>query len=302
MLSRYFKPAINYSSWADRFSSIWTFLLFLIIAAIVAWRHYLGPNVTCYTPSHFTPQMTQYAHDRCWSARQLTVYYPDHPVYEYTIVSHEGYTRKRESTRTLYQWLPLIIACQALFFRLPDIILRVGDSLLGYGSSKVVGLVRGYKNLRSIDRTALAREMANYLNEIFAARLIKPLGITALIIVLVKLLFFVNALTQLILLDGYMCHSNETSYGQHIVESIISRNYSNIDPSPSFPREFQCYVDLHRYIPKLNHTLHCLAPVNEFNEQVYFFIWIWLLIVCIAAGISLVVFIVKTFVPVFRER
>jgi hypothetical protein len=47
--------------------------------------------------------------------------------------------------------------------------------------------------------TALAREMANYLNEIFASRLIKPLGITALIIVLVKLLFFVNALTQLIL-------------------------------------------------------------------------------------------------------
>jgi hypothetical protein len=72
------------------------------------------------------------------------------------------YARKRESTRTLYQWLPLIIACQALFFRLPDIILRVSDSLLGYGSSKVVGLVRGYKNLRSIDRTALAREMANY--------------------------------------------------------------------------------------------------------------------------------------------
>jgi hypothetical protein len=62
--------------------------------------------------------------------------------------------------------------------------LRVSDSLLGYGSSKVVGLVRGYKNLRSIDRTALAREMANYLNEIFASRLIKPLGITALIIVL----------------------------------------------------------------------------------------------------------------------
>ncbi|XP_071155438.1 innexin unc-7-like [Mytilus edulis] len=307
MISKYFKPVINYSSWADRFSSIWTFLAFIIIALVAAWRHHVGPNVSCYLPyglryqPNFTSEMSKYIHDRCWSARQLTVYYPEHR-YEYAVVSDEYYNRRKDSRRTLYQWLPVIIACQALFFRLPDVLLRVFDSLFGYGSSKIVGLVRGYKSLSAIDRTALARELANYFNVIFASRTLKKIGILAVVIIFVKILFFANALTQLILLDGYLSPTNESSYGQHIVDGIISRNYSEIDPSPSFPREVYCYVNLHRFIPNLNHTLQCSVPVNEFNEQICFFMWVWLLVVCVAAALSLVVFIIKGFVPIFRER
>lgn len=302
MISKYFKPAVNYSSWADRFSSIWTFLLFLFIALVVVWRHFIGPNVSCFLPSTFTPQMAQYANDKCWSARQLRVYNRGHTLYEYYRLSDGGYDHQKDRTRTLYQWLPVIIACQALLFRLPDILLRIGDALLGFGSSKIVGLIGGYKTLSIRDRISLAREMANYFGNVFSVQPLKVVGVTAVLIAFVKLLFFVNAAVQLILLDGYLAPSHVTSYGYHVVDGISRRTYSAIEPSPAFPRQVYCYIDLNRYQPLLNYTLQCSVLVNDFNEQVCFFMWIWLLIVCIVAGASLIVYLIKAFIPRFRER
>jgi hypothetical protein len=60
----------------------------------------------------------------CWLDREIVVYdkFVDTDV---SYVRAENlYKDNPENKRTLYQWLPLIVAFQALFFRIPDVMLQ----------------------------------------------------------------------------------------------------------------------------------------------------------------------------------
>ena len=304
MFSGYFMPAINCSSWSDRFSGTWTFLLLLILAVITGIRHSIGPNATCWSPSPFTTSMTTYTETICWLARDILVddTFVDNDV-PY-IRAENLYKDKSENNRTLYQWLPLILVFQALFFRIPDIMLQVLESSFGFGCTNVSKMVKKYDTMASSDRTTLAKNLSQYLNQIFSSRPLKflPIGTVTLILVSVKLLIFINAVTQLSMLEGYLSPPNITSYGEFVVNSIISNNYTDIAVSPVFPRKIFCDMAIRQLSTLHSYTIVCLLPVNEFNEQVCFFIWIWLLVVCVASATSGVVFLLKSLIPTFRQR
>lgn len=304
MFSGYFMPAINCSSWSDRFSGTWTFLLLLVLAVITGIRHSIGPNATCWSPSPFTTSMTTYTNNICWLARELVVY--DELVDNDVPYLRDGnlYKHNQENKKTLYQWLPLILAFQALFFRIPDIVLQVLETSFGFGCSKVSNMVKKYDTMASSDRTTLAKNLSQYLNQAFRSRPLKflPIGIVTIILAFVKLLIFINAVTQLSMLGGYLSPPNITSYGEFVVNSIISNNYTDIAVSPVFPRKVFCDMAIRQLSTVQSYTIGCILPVNEFNEQVCFFIWIWLLVVCVASATSGVVFLVKSLIPTFRQR
>jgi hypothetical protein len=165
MFSGIFTQTINYSSWSDRFSSQWTFLFLLILAAITGLRHQIGTNAICWSPAEFTQQKTIYTDNICWLTREITQPNAD----DIPTVGIEKYidNEHQEWERTLYQWLPLILAFQALFFRIPDIILRILESLLGFGCSKISKMVNGYNTMTSSDKTILAQNLSQYLNQVF---------------------------------------------------------------------------------------------------------------------------------------
>ena len=214
MFSGYFMPAINCSSWSDRFSGTWTFLLLLILAVITGIRHSIGPNATCWSPSPFTTSMTTYTETICWLARDILVddTFVDNDV-PY-IRAENLYKDKSENNRTLYQWLPLILAFQALFFRIPDIMLQVLESSFGFGCSNVSKMVTKYDKMASSDRTTLAKNLSQYLNQTIRSRPLKflPIGTVTIILAFAKLFIFINAVTQLSTLEGYLSPPNITSH------------------------------------------------------------------------------------------
>lgn len=297
-------PAINCSSWSDRFSGTWTFLLLLVLAVITGIRHSIGPNATCWSPSSFTKSMTTYTDNICWLSREIIV---DDKFIDSDVPyvrAENPYEANPVKTRTLYQWLPLILAFQALFFRIPDIVLQVLESSFGFGSSKVSNMVTKYDTMASSDKITFAKNLSQYLNQTFKSRPLKflPIGTVTIILVFVKLLIFINAVTQLSLLEGYLSPPNITSYGEFVVNSIISNNYTDIAVSPVFPRKVLCDMAIRQLSTVQRFTMVCLLPVNEFNEQVCFFIWIWLLVVCVASATSGVIFLIKSLIPKFRQR
>jgi hypothetical protein len=147
-----------------------------------------------------------------------------------------------ENKRTLYQWLPLILAFQALFFRIPDIMLQVLESSFGFGCSNVSQMVKKYDKMASSDRTTLAKHLSQYLNQTIRSRPLKflPIGTVTIILVFVNFLIFINAVTQLSMLEGYLSPPNITSYGEFVVNSIISNNYTDIAVSHVFTRKIFC--------------------------------------------------------------
>jgi len=302
MFSVFFTQTINYSSWSDRFSSQWTFLFLLILAAITGLRHQMGLNAVCWSPAEFTQQMTIYTDNICWLTREITQPNSD----DIPTVGIDKYidNEHQEWERTLYQWLPLILAFQALFFRIPDIISRILESLLGFGCSKISKMVNGYNTMTSSDKTILAQNLSQYLNQVFKSRPLKfiPIGAVFIIIGFVKLLIFINAVTQLSILEGYLSPPNITSYGEFVVNSIVSNNYTDIAVSPVFPRKIMCNFVIRRLQNVQRYKVMCTMPVNEFNEQVCFIVWIWLLVVCVASATSGFLFLVKSLIPMFRQR
>lgn len=306
MICEYFRPTVNYNSWSDRFSSTWTCVLLLILSVVTAVRHYMGPNTICKAPDTFTRHTAEYIDETCWLSRQMMergiMNSPLNDAMPFVSRDHE--ILGEGATRTLYQWLPLILALQALLFRLPDIVLKICESSFGFGCQKLNGFVNGYNALSSADRKSHADEIAKYLNQIFSARPLKviPFGVITIIVAFVKLLFFINAVTQLAILEGYLSPENVTSYGQYALESITSRNYSQIAVSPVFPREVLCTVMFFTLQGGQKFSFQCLIPVNEFNEHVCLFVWIWLLVVCIAAGTSGILFLVRSLLPMIRQR
>ncbi|XP_063423859.1 innexin unc-9-like [Mytilus trossulus] len=311
MIFNFYKPTVNYGSWADRFSSTWTFLLLLILALLTVCRHYKGPNFICKTPPEFSRHLNDFTDESCWLSRQIL---PSESLLQGSlsgsgdlnmmVVMDDKDSANEDSRRTLYQWLPLILFLQALLFLLPDIILRICESSFGFGCQKLSKMIQDYRQYSADDRKYLAIEIGSYLHQEFSERLLRilPFGILTVLLAFVKLLFFVNAATQLIILEGYLSPQNVTSYGQYVFESIINTNYSTIAYSPVFPREVLCNRKFLQVSNVQSYMFQCLVPVNEFNEQICFFVWIWLLVVCIAAGTSGMLFLVKSLLPMVRQR
>ncbi|CAG2187874.1 inx [Mytilus edulis] len=306
MIFNFYKPTVNYGSWADRLSSTWTFLLLLILALLTVWRHYRGPNFICKTPIQFPRHWNDYTDESCWLSRQII---PSELLGQGSfsglvdILEVMDYkdSANEDGTRTLYQWLPLILFFQALLFLLPDIILRICESSFGFGCQKLSKMIQDYRQYSADDRKYFAIEIGSYLHQEFSERLLRvlPFGFLTVLLAFVKLLFFVNAATQLIILEGYLSPQNVTSYGHYVFESIINTNYSTIAYSPVFPREVLCDRKFIQVSNVQSYQFQCLVPVNEFNEQICFFVWIWLLVVCIAAGTSGMLFLVKSLLPMY---
>ncbi|CAG2232242.1 inx [Mytilus edulis] len=309
MIFNFYKPTVNYGSWADRLSSTWTFLLLLILALLTVWRHYRGPNFICKTPPEFPRHWNDFTDESCWLSRQIKtseLYGQGSSSDSVDIleVMDNKDSANEDGTRTLYQWLPLILFLQALLFLLPDIILRICESSFGFGCQKLTKMIQDYRQYSADDRKYFAIEIGSYLHQEFSERLLRvlPFGILTVLLAFVKLLFFVNAATQLIIIEGYLSPQNVTSYGHYVFESIINTNYSTIAYSPVFPREVLCNSKFILLSNVQSYMFQCLVPVNEFNEQICFFVWIWLLVVCIAAGTSGMFFLVKSLLPMVRQR
>lgn len=309
MLSTYFKPTINHGSWVDRFSSTWTFLLLFVLAGIVAIRHYLGPNVVCQMPPDIIASHTLYVQEHCWMAREIIdtsnyMYVRESLPVEFTYISRTTPDENEKNNRTLYQWLPLILVFQALLFRLPDIILRVCESTLGFGYEKINGMINMFTAHTAQERQTIAKGIGSYMYEVFGKRYLNfiPFGIITVSIALVKVLYFANAVAQLTILEEYLSPPNITSYGEYVFDSIINKNYSYIGYSPAFPRDILCNFDVILLTNVQRFTVQCVVPVNEFNEKICSFVWIWLLFVCVASGTSGVVFLLKSLLPMVRHR
>lgn len=301
MAFEYFKQKVTYNSFSDRLSSTWTFCLLIILALIAVLRQYIGPNAVC-IKKDFDPlrNNTKYIDQECWMARSYweTV---DHVYTEGTLYVENKV--KPEKTIALYQWLPLILVLQAMLFRFPDLIIKSLDSTIGYGCSKLTTLVAGYPQLSSADKITMGKDLADHFDEFCGSRPVKgiPFGITTLILAIGKFLYFVNSVTQLTLMEIFLPPNGSESYGQFFAKGMIASQYS----VNAFPRKILCSIEVITTFGRASiykYDIQCSLPINDVYEQIYFLVWVWLVVVCVASATSGVLFLLKNILPMFRKR
>lgn len=322
---------------ADRLNHFWTFGLLLLLACIVSWKQSYSTPINCWTPAEFTGAYNNYVNTLCWnsyfikyprdiekaekeiadmfnvSSSSINLYFvgrsPDDPfVSSNDIDETSSLLTKMTTTRTLYQWIPVILCIQALLFKLPNVLMYILHGYSGTSFDKIAGLTSGFEKLNLTERACLNQQIGRYVfNWCQQFGNCLPWRLLTLLWVIVKLLYCINIIAQMHLIDSMLKTTdppldNSTSYGDVIIGNLFRNNATLWKESPAFPRNIFCDFEIVMLQNIQRYRVQCVLPANYFNEYVYMFIWVWCLFVAIVTSLSLVIWLLKTLFPMFRKR
>ena len=287
----------------DRLSRTYTSGLFIVFALIVSCEQFVGEPISCWVPAHFTDSHRSYTNNVCWVSN--TFYLP----FRQPVPGMREQTWKERETVSYYQWIPLILLCQASLSFMPALVWRFLHKRSGLDMSTfmesamtcqrnscgdqrektfryVVNRMDRYLvHQREFRRGCLKdikKFLAKYCFFIGGKRHGNYLMFTYLI---VKLLYLGNSVGQLFLLDIFL-GVDYSGYGIHIIGSFIRGE--DWTASKRFPRITLCNFEVrHQGARVHDYIVQCAISINLFNEKIFIVIWFWLVFISAVTTISL---------------
>src|SRR6218665_378925 len=285
---------------ADRLNRQYTAALHILMAVLVSARQYFGEAIHCWCPEVCASNHETYANIFCWVDDTYYV-----PFYEKMPQDDEG----RERKITYYQWVPIILMLECLMFLFPYAVWRMLNARSGINIGVIIeaALSSQYevcpeqrdKTLRYavhlMDRYLLAQRdhrtgCLSRIKQMLSKHCIFVYGklygnyLTSCYL-FVKVLYSVNAVGQLFLLDvflGYDFHF----LGIHVVRHLLFGDEWR--PSDRFPRVSMCDYRIRQNTNVHRYTVQCVLPINLFNEKIFTVLWFWLFILAVLTLIALV--------------
>ena len=110
--------------------------------------------------------------------------------------------------------------------------------------------------------------------------------------IVTKVLYLVNALGQLFLLDWWL-GTNYSLYGFHMVRWMVTDHDWTNSPFVAFPRVTMCDFNVRRVGNIHRYTIQCTLPINLYNEKIFTFLWFWIVAMVLLSLYSLVIWIAR---------
>ncbi|KAF7637784.1 Innexin [Meloidogyne graminicola] len=301
---KWFKPQA-FDDPVDRLNYFVTSSLLTFFALMVSAKQYVGSPIQCWMPMEFKGGWEQYAEDYCFI--QNTYYVaPEEEI-------PAEVTERDERQFGYYQWVPIMLALQAVMFYLPNWIWKTLHQQSGVDLETAISDARSLRSMSSSKRHQEMIKLAQYLNEtlelhethrtpkyFFCLRFGRSLGsYVSSLYLIIKLLYLVNVLAQFFLLNAFIGHGF-AFWGWTAIQSLwLGDGWQD---SPVFPRVSLCDFRVRRLANMHRYTVQCVLMINMFNEKIYLFIWFWMLLVGISTLINFLYCLFSLVPPSARER
>ena len=298
----------------DRLNHRYSTFILVVFAIVVSTKQYVGEPINCWCPAHFTDNHEDFTNKVCWVSNTYFV-----PLLKKDIPEVD----EPKERIGYYQWVPMILLVQAMFFYLPAMVWRFMNNKAGVDVNNIVEAAMtlqhtAYADNRGKTLQFMAKHMDRYLGSTreyrqgcctnikhFVSRnccLICGRKYGNYIVVLyltVKMLYLLNVIGQLFVLNAFL-GTNYHLYGYEVISKMM--HYEDFTASERFPRVTLCDFTIRTLANIHRHTVQCVLPINLFNEKIYIFVWFWFVFVAFSNFISFVTWLARSLLRIDQAR
>lgn len=271
---------------SDRLSYRITVSILIISSILIGTKQLVGDPITCWIPAHFTGNHEHYTNSYCWVRNTYYLPWDNHIPKE-----HENDQRYMI---TYYQWIPLILMVQALFFYMPRLLWVGLNKRVGMDVNLVMSNAVSLQNSQKYDeystilanmsyhmhrmfkrdttRHKLTVSIKSCLSRVCCDVIGRRKGNYLIVLFLAhKLLYIANLLAQMFVLN-YVLGFNFNMYGFEVLKSLAQGREWADTP---FPRVTMCDMKIRRLGNVHRYAVQCVLPINLYTEKLYLFQWFW---------------------------
>ncbi|CAD5233574.1 unnamed protein product [Bursaphelenchus xylophilus] len=288
------QPVADSVDWLNYYVSA---LLLICCSLAISAKQYFGSPIQCWVPMEFKGGWEKYAEDYCFIANSYYVPMDDEIPKD---------LEARQDQITYYRWVPIVLALQSILFWLPNYLWNnihkqtaIHPRALVDDARQIV-ILTGQDREREIDN--LARYIADALSAFAPAnkgKLARSGFNAAILYLLMKFLYVVNAVGQLVMLN-YFLGGEYFSWGFETMKDVIRGE--EWKESEVFPRVIMCDFSIRRLANIQRHSVQCVIMMNMINEKLYFFLYWWLLFVAIVTAVNFFYYLFTMLFPSCRVR
>lgn len=149
--------ARNDDDFSDRLNHRFTTGILMFFAFIVTATQYVGSPIACWVPAHFTGSHETYTNDYCWVKNTYYLSFDRN-------IPKEHQADQRHMI-PYYQWMPIILLIQALFFYIPIMIWRTLNRKAGIDVNNIVEAGETFQKAEKEDeRKTVLDQMVNHMD------------------------------------------------------------------------------------------------------------------------------------------
>ncbi|KAI6235903.1 Innexin family-containing protein [Aphelenchoides besseyi] len=286
----------------DKLNYYYTTSIIIVFAILVSGKQYVGHPIQCWVPATFTEPMEEYTEHYCWVQNTyflpLGEFIPSQP------------TERENRQIGYYQWVPFILALEAVFFYVPTIVWRFLTWQTGIHVQSIVHMACECRMLDNEARKRAFETMASNIQEAIhvkhqlGTKRLKLLNFlictrssgasVTILYITIKILYTINVFLQILLLNAFL-GARGKFYGLEVLGDIM--NGREWTESGHFPRVTLCDFEVKVLGNVHRHTVQCVLMINMFNEKIFLFLWCWYVILGAATFFSLLYWIFISIVP-----
>ncbi|KAK6765611.1 hypothetical protein RB195_025494 [Necator americanus] len=197
----------------DKLNYYYTTAIITVFAILVSAKQYVGFPIQCWVPATFTEPMEQYTENYCWV--QNTYFLPLHDY-----IPH-NYAERENRQIGYYQWVPFVLALEALLFYVPTIVWRLLSWQSGIHVQSLVQMACDSRLLDLESRNRALQTIATNVEEalhvkhqVMSGNRLKLLNLiictrssgaaVTFLYISVKILYTVNIVGQIFLLNTFL--------------------------------------------------------------------------------------------------